>query len=271
MNLNYKIEELAIILDFLNQGIDFKVDDFAFQLGINKKIIKTNLKKYIFSLYTCKTINYDYFTKAYKAKSNFLFDTSFSSDELAIISILKNRLNNNSENSSLVFDKKQIEIMSFIENKNFIKSLYMNKDIQIYPLSILDFENNSYLVAFEPLDNKIKVYKLNSLKNIKKSNFEFTDYSKIDDFYEAIKISHRIDIKKLEIRFFVDKKVSKQFLNYPLNDTQNVVKKYPDESMELKVIVSNLIEITSSFQKYIPFIELIELTELKNKNSFLKY
>ncbi len=56
-----------------------------------QKIIQTDFKEYLLPLFNDGKIFYDYSSKTYKAKNNFLTKTLFSADELAVIAILKNK------------------------------------------------------------------------------------------------------------------------------------------------------------------------------------
>ncbi len=62
---------------------------------------------------------------------------------------------------------------------------------------------------------------------------------------------------------YVDKEVSRYFLRKPLNKTQRVLKQYDDKSIDLEIIVTNLMEIIPTIQRYIPHVKVIEPLELK--------
>ena len=53
------------------------------------------------------------------------------------------------------------------------------------------------------------------------------------------------------------------FLRKPLNPTQRVIKKYDDGSLELEIIITDLMEIIPTIQRYIPYIGVIAPDELK--------
>ena len=64
---------------------------------------------------------------------------------------------------------------------------------------------------------------------------------------------------------FANKEVSRYFLRKPLNQTQRVLKQYDDKSIDFEIVVTNLMEIIPTIQRYIPFIGVIEPQELKDK------
>ena len=90
MNFNIRINRLSPILELLNKGYELSTPNLVERLGVSKKIIQGDFKDYILPLFVDDKIYYDYSSKTYKAKNNFLTKTLFSSDELAIIAILKN-------------------------------------------------------------------------------------------------------------------------------------------------------------------------------------
>jgi predicted DNA-binding transcriptional regulator YafY len=59
--------------------------------------------------------------------------------------------------------------------------------------------------------------------------------------------------------------VSRYFLRKPLNPSQRVIKKYDDGSLELEIIITDLMEIIPTIQRYIPFVRIITPDELKNE------
>ena len=67
--------------------------------------------------------------------------------------------------------------------------------------------------------------------------------------------------------------VSRYFLRKPLNPTQRVIKKYDDGSLELEIIITDLMEIIPTIQRYIPHIGVITPDELKHevKNNIETY
>ena len=216
MYFSIRINRLSAILELLNKGYDLSTPNLVERLGVSKKIIQSDFKDYILPLFVDDKIYYDYSSKTYKAKNNFLTKTLFSSDELAIIAILKNKskdkysdedlslkvdslflkfeeeLTNKLYQTSSVekidnFKNEIIQIKNAIESKSIIKCLYNKKDREIYPLKILNLEGFWYLIIYEPSDNKIKTFHLNTIKNIEVflCNFRF-DEEKINSFDNAI-------------------------------------------------------------------------------------
>lgn len=292
MNLNNRVERIKAILDLLNQGYNLSTPSLVERFNISKKIIQTDFKDFILPLLPNETIYYDYSSKTYKAKNNFLSKTLFNSKELAIIAVLKNKstdkysdhdlkanvdklffkfekeLSNQLYSKSSVekidkFQNELIQLENAIENKNIVKCFYNNKHREIYPLKILNLEGFWYLIVFEEIDNKIKTFHLNTIKNVEVLLNEYSfDITKVDSFNNAINAYHKLD-SNIVITLYADKEVSRYFLRKPLNQTQRVLKQYDDKSIDLEIVVTNLMEIIPTIQRYIPHVKVIEPLELK--------
>lgn len=292
MNLNNRVERIKAILDLLNQGYNLSTPSLVERFNISKKIIQTDFKDFILPLLPNETIYYDYSSKTYRAKNNFLSKTLFNSKELAIIAVLKNKstdkysdhdlkanvdelffkfekeLSNQLYSKSSVekidkFQNELIQLENAIENKNIVKCFYNNKHREIYPLKILNLEGFWYLIVFEAIDNKIKTFHLNTIKNVEVLLNEYSfDITKVDSFNNAINAYHKLD-SNIVITLYADKEVSRYFLRKPLNKTQRVLKQYDDKSIDLEIIVTNLMEIIPTIQRYIPHVKVIEPLELK--------
>ena len=295
MNFNIRINRLSQILELLNKGYELSTPNLVERFGVTKKIIQTDFKEYILPLFVDDKIYYDYSSKTYKAKNNFLTKTLFSSDELSIIAILKNKskdkysdddlspkvdslflkfedeLTNKLYQTSSIekidnFKNEIIQIKNAVETKSIIKCFYNDKNREIYPLKILNLEGFWYLIIFEPIDNKIKTFHLNTIKNIEVLNTHFSfDEEKINSFDNAISAYYKPNNAPILVQLFMDKEVSRYFMRKPLNKSQRVLKIYDDESVDLELTITDYMEIIPTIQRYIPHIGVIEPDELKMK------
>ena len=91
MNFNNRINRLSSTLTLLSKGQELSTPSLVERFNVTKKIIQTDFKEYLLPLFSDGKIFYDYSSKTYKAKNNFLAKTLFSADELAVIAILKNK------------------------------------------------------------------------------------------------------------------------------------------------------------------------------------
>ena len=241
MNFNIRINRLSQILELLNKGYELSTPNLVERFGVTKKIIQTDFKDYILPLFVDDKIYYDYSSKTYKAKNNFLTKTLFSADELSIIAILKNKskdkysdddlsqkvdslflkfedeLTNKLYQTSSIekidnFKNEIIQIKNAVETKSIIKCFYNDKNREIYPLKILNLEGFWYLIIFEPIDNKIKTFHLNTIKNIEVLNTHFSfDEEKINSFDNAISAYYKPNNAPILVQLFMDKEVSRYF------------------------------------------------------------
>ncbi len=295
MNFEVRINRLSQILELLSKGYELSTPSLVERFGVTKKIIQTDFKEYILPLFVDEKIYYDYSSKTYKAKNNFLTKTLFSSDELSIIAILKNKskdkysdedlslkvdtlflkfedeLTNKLYQTSSIekidnFKNEIIQIKNAVESKSIIRCFYNDKNREIYPLKILNLEGFWYLIIFEPIDNKIKTFHLNTIKNIEVLNTHFSfDEEKINSFDNAISAYYKPNNAPILVQLFLDKEVSRYFLRKPLNKTQRVLKIYDDESCDIELTITEYMEIIPTIQRYIPHIGVIEPDELKDR------
>ena len=305
MNFENRINRLSVILELLNKGYELSTPNLVERFGVTKKIIQSDFKDYILPLFVDDKIYYDYSSKTYKAKNNFLTKTLFSADELSIIAILKNKSKDKYSDDDLSqkvdslflkfedeltnklyqttsiekidnFKNEIIQIKNAVESKSIIKCFYNDKNREIYPLKILNLEGFWYLIIFEPIDNKIKTIHLNTIKNIEVLNTHFSfDKEKINSFDNAISAYYKPNNQPILIQLFIDSKVSRYFQRKPLNKSQRVLKIYDDESYDIELTITDYMEIIPTIQRYIPFIGVIEPDELKtrvkeNISSYLK-
>ena len=305
MNFNIRINRLSQILELLNKGYELSTPNLVERFGVTKKIIQTDFKDYILPLFVDDKIYYDYSSKTYKAKNNFLTKTLFSADELSIIAILKNKSKDKYSDDDLSskvdslflkfedeltnklyqttsiekidnFKNEIIQIKNAVESKSIIKCFYNDKNREIYPLKILNLEGFWYLIVYEPIDNKIKTFHLNTIKNIEVLNTHFLfDEEKINSFDNAISAYYKPNNAPILVQLFMDKEVSRYFMRKPLNKSQRVLKIYDDESCDIELTITEYMEIIPTIQRYIPFIGVIEPDELKDRvkeniSSYLK-
>lgn len=295
MNLTNRIKRLSSILTLLSKGYSLSTPDVAERFGVSKKIIQTDFKDYIIPLFLDEKIKYDYSEKVYKASNNFLTKTLFNADELAVISILKfkskdkhtdedlfektdalfhkfeDELSNNIYQQSSVekfdeFKEEIIQIRNAIETKNIIKCFYNNKHREIYPLKILNLEGYWYLIIYEPTDDKIKTFHLNTIKEIEvlHSNFQF-DKKKVKGFDKAITAYYKPENELINVQLYVHNNVARYFIRKPLSSAQRVLKKHVDGSLDIEVTITDLMEIIPTIQRYMPYVSVIEPNELKKE------
>lgn len=94
------------------------------------------------------------------------------------------------------------------------------------------------------------------------ANYKF-DKEIVKTFDNTITAYYKPENEPISVELFIDATVSRYFLKKPLNPTQRVIKKYEDGSLELEIIITDLMEIIPTIQRYIPYIGVIAPDELK--------
>lgn len=293
MNLTNRIKRLSSIITLLSKGYQLSTPNVSKRFGVSNKIVQTDFKDYLIPLFLDKKICYDYSEKAYKATTNFLTKTLFNADELAVIAILKfkskdkhtdedlfektdalfhkfeDELSNNIYQQSSVekfdeFKEEIIQIRNAIETKNIIRCFYKEKYREIYPLKILNLEGYWYLIIYEPIDEKIKTFHLNTIKKIEvlPSNYIF-DKKKVKGFNKAITAYYKPENQTIDVQLYVHSKIARYFLRKPLSSAQRILKKNKDGSLDIEITISDYMEIIPTIQRYMPYISVIEPNELK--------
>ncbi len=295
MDYTNRINRLTHTLQLLSKGNGVSTPALVefFGEGVTKKMVQTDFKEYLLPLFIDEKIYYDYADRVYRARNNFLVKTLFDAEELAIISIIKNKSKDKysddglSQKVDVMFDKFEdelsnrlyqkssvekidnfrdeiIQIKNAIETKHIITCTYTNKDRIVYPLKILNLEGYWYLIVYEPKDDLVKTFHLNSVKNIEHTDDIYTfNQDIVDSFDNAITAYFKPNNETVRVELFIDKEVSRFFERKPLNKTQRPLRVLPDKSLELEVYVTDLMEIIPTIQRFIPYVVVIEPEELK--------
>lgn len=269
MDYTNRIKRLTHTLQLLSKGNGVSTPALVefFGEGVTKKMVQTDFKEYLLPL--------------------------FDAEELAIISIIKNKSKDKysddglSQKVDVMFDKFEdelsnrlyqkssvekidnfrdeiIQIKNAIETKHIITCSYKNKNRTVYPLKILNLEGYWYLIVYEPKDDLVKTFHLNSVKNIEHTD-EVYNFSQdiIDSFDNAITAYFKPNNEPIRVELYIDKEVSRFFERKPLNKSQHIIRKLPDKSLELEVYVTDLMEIIPTIQRFIPYVAVVEPEELK--------
>ncbi|MEA2018260.1 MAG: WYL domain-containing protein [Campylobacterota bacterium] len=134
MNYLNRADRLMMILELLSNGHKLSTPKLAKQFNVSNKIIQTDFKEYILPLFDIDTIYYDYSSKSYISKNNFMLNTSLTLNDLSLIAILKNK-------SKDKYSDKNLHIKVDNLFKNYEKLLKKN-NIKTYISSGNKPENN---------------------------------------------------------------------------------------------------------------------------------
>lgn len=296
-----RTKRLTYIITLLAKGLHVNTLNISKELGVSQKTIQTDFNKYLLP-YFKNSIYYDYSNKYYKTKQQLLSSTLFNQQELAIICILKAKSQDKYcdndfslyvdafinkfekllsheiyEVSSIEeineFKKEVILINHAINNNQEIECTYRDKKRLLHPLKILNFDDYWYLINYDTHYKDIRKYHLNSIKNIKilDSCFE-PDTHSIKKFDNAINAWFKPEIEPYIVLLNIQKRVAPYFIRKPISNTQRIIKKYEDGSIDIEISITDDMEIIPTIQRYLPFIQIIspKFLEDKIKNKIMK-
>jgi len=306
MKFENRLHRLSEILRLLSCGDSLSTPQLVDRFNVSKKIIQTDFKEYLLPLFDDGVIYYDYSSKCYVAKYHFLSNTNLALEELATMAIIKNKSKDKYSDDGLAvkvdllyknyddalshsiytltdieridkFKSEIIQIKHAIQHRRVIECIYRNKVRQLHPLEILNLDGYWYLVCFDTHYKDIRKYHLNSITKIveKQENFTF-EPKMIASFQTAINAYFKPELEPITVVLFLDNEVSKYFQRKPISTTQRVMKIYEDESCDIELTVTDLMEIIPTIQKFMPHIGVVEPTDLKdalsdNVRAYLKY
>lgn len=295
-----RIKRLIHIITLLSKGLYVNTPTISKELGVTDKIIQTDFNNFLLPHF--EDIYYDYSYKCYKVRKSLLTTTLFSAHELAIICILKAKSKDKYSDKDFslhvegLFDKFEgllsheiysvsslekiddfkdeiVLIRYAIKYKQEIECNYRNKKRTLQPLKILNFDDYWYLINYDTHYKDIRKYHLNSIKNIKilDSCFE-PDTHSIKKFDNAINAWFKPEIEPYIVLLNIQKRVAPYFIRKPISNTQRIIKKYEDGSIDIEISITDDMEIIPTIQRYLPFIQIIspKFLEDKIKNKIMK-
>jgi len=176
---------------------------------------------------------------------------------------LHNTIYNNIDSediSTIKLDLAKVE--NAIYNKNKISLIYNDKQRTIDPLKLANFDGYWYLIV---KDTTIKALYFKDISNIKilDEKYIFTDTNTEQILKNAINTYFRVDVVPYEINIFVSKDIAKIFKRKPISKTQQIIKQYDDGSYDLRVFITNDMELIPKIQQFIPYLTIID----QDKNS----
>jgi predicted DNA-binding transcriptional regulator YafY len=291
MQRTVRLEKMLVML---SRGEPLVTPRLATLFETTNKVIQNDIKHHLLALFDKKIIYYDYSTKSYCAKNNFLLKTPFSAQDLAIIAILKNRSRDkySDENFDLLtnnffsdvehhyhnalyelsdietFDSFKAEIVAIknaIERNVEVRCLYRNKKRHLKPLAIRNWDGFWYLIHYDYESDSFRNYHLNSIREVVVSDVHFTlDEDLIEKFGSAINAYFDPLASFISVRLLLGASVSKYFLRKPISSSQRVIKEYENDEVEIELRISNEMEIIPLIQRYLPHIIIVEPESLAN-------
>lgn len=293
------LTRLTIILSRLNDGEALSVKELAHEFNVSERTIQRDFNERLtsFPIYQDK--------KKWKMQDGFRLEKTTTVEDTVVLDIMQkllegagssfsskaNRLLSKIKNDSYnpiyakldmedIGDKlKEVqELEVAITNKKQIKCRYdfegYNKELDLKPLKIANYEGFWYLIALDCRNDKLKKYYLKNFKQIKVMDSTFISTPKLDQLLDnSISIWFQKDVEPYSVVLQISSEVSKYFMRKPISKSQVTESLDEDGSMVVSVEITNDMEIIPLVKYWMPNIEVLEPTRIKEKikKDFEKY
>jgi len=293
------LTRLTIILSRLNDGEALSVKELAHEFNVSERTIQRDFNERLtsFPIYQDK--------KKWKMQDGFRLEKTTTVEDTVVLDIMQkllegagssfsskaNRLLSKIKNDSYnpiyakldmedIGDKlKEVqELEVAITNKKQIKCRYdfegYNKELDLKPLKIANYEGFWYLIALDCRNDKLKKYYLKNIKQIKVMDSTFISTPKLDQLLDnSISIWFQKDVEPYKVVLQISSEVSKYFMRKPISKSQVTESLDEDGSMVVSVEITNDMEIIPLVKYWMPNIEVLEPTRIKEKikKDFEKY
>ncbi len=295
------LTRLTIILSRLYDGEALSVKELAKEFNVSDRTIQRDFNERLisFPVYQDK--------KKWKMQEGFRLEKSTSVEDTVVLDIMQklmegagnrffnkaNKLLSKIKNESLnpiyakldmedIGDKltevQELEIA--IRDKKQIKCQYdfegYNKELNLKPLKIANYEGFWYLIALDSRNNILKKYYLKNIKQIQVINETFQSTAELDRLLDnSISVWFDKEVEPYKVVLQVSSDVAKYFMRKPISKSQITESLYTDGSMEMSVEITNDMEIIPFIKYWMPHIKVLEPTRIdemvrKDINKYLK-
>ncbi len=140
------------------------------------------------------------------------------------------------------------------------------KDITLKPVRIANFEGYWYLLALDARNDIFKKYYLKHLTNVKLLDETFTiDGDLQKRIHSAINVWFDPDAETIEVVLFADRIAAKYLKRRPLSPTMHISGEDSDGSCEVRLTITNDMEIIPFIKQWMPHILIIEPKWIKKR------
>lgn len=281
---------LTSILSRLNDGELLSVTELAEEFNVCTKTIQRDFNKHLVNSFPiCKD------KKKWKMQDGFRLEKSSTVEEAVVLDIMEkliegagrkfstkaNKLLSKIKNKSLnpiyakldmedIGDKlKEVQELEIaISNKKHIKCNYdfenYNKELDLKPLKIANYEGFWYLIALDARNDILKKYYLKNIKQITISDETFETTNKLDRLLDnSISIWFKDGIEPYRVTLQVSSEVAKYFVRKPISKSQITESAYEDGSMDISLEITDDQEIIPFVKYWIPHIKVLEPVRIK--------
>jgi len=283
---------LMRILSRLNDGEELSTKGLAEDFGVSIRTIQKDFSERLDNNHNPFPIEYDTKKRIWKLKENHKITDGLTINEhIALYSMLefsksiggkffdisKGLISRIKEDRfSSIYTKLDMEDISdildliylfdeLIRDRLKVVFDYKEKRRTLEPIKIVSFEGFWYLLAKDCKDEIVKKYYLKDIKNIEKSKDRFVLDEKLKNLIEnSVNAWFRQDVKPFNVKLKLSKEVAKYFIRRPISKTQKIIESFEDKSITISLKITNELEITPTVKKYIPFIEILEPSWLRD-------
>jgi len=167
------------------------------------------------------------------------------------------------------------QIEQSIDNNMIINFVYEQRIREVYPVKIVNLNGIWYLMAFDPIQNKLRRFHISRLENVVFTQDSFSlDLDNLQIRLDsAINANFDIDTKPYEIELFVSSKIANIIKMRPISKTQRIVKSYNNGSYDISILITNDNELIPTIKKFMPHIKVINNERIDNqiKTDFMEY
>jgi len=279
------LTRLTIILSRLNDGEALSVKALAEEFNVSERTIQRDFNERLISSFPVYQDK-----KKWRMQDGFRLEKSTSVEDTVVLDIMEklvegagnkfsskaNKLLSKIKNDSYnpiyakldmedIGDKlKEVqELEMAITNNKQIKCRYdfegYNKELDLKPLKIANYEGFWYLIALDSRNDMLKKYYLKNIKQINVLDETFERTEKLDGILDnSITVWFNIDEDPYPVTLQISGKVAKYFKRKPISKTQRVESLHEDGSMMVSVEITTDMEIIPFVKYWIPYIKVLE-------------
>jgi len=279
------LTRLTIILSRLNDGEALSVKELAEEFNVSERTIQRDFNERLISSFPVYQDK-----KKWKMQDGFRLEKSTSVEDAVVLDIMQkliegagnkfsskaNKLLSKIKNDSFnpiyakldmedIGDKlKEVqELVIAITNKKQIKCQYdfegYNKELDLKPLKIANYEGFWYLIALDSRNDILKKYYLKNIHQIKVQDLIFESDTKLDLLLDnSISIWFEQNMEPYRVTLEISNVVAKYFKRKPISKSQIIESMYEDGSMVVSVEITDDMEIIPFVKYWIPYIRVFE-------------
>ena len=282
---NHFETNITLILSRLNDGEALSVKELAEEFNVSERTIQRDFNERLISSFPVYQDK-----KKWKMQDGFRLEKSTSVEDAVVLDIMQkliegagnkfsskaNKLLSKIKNDSFnpiyakldmedIGDKlKEVQELEIaITNKKQIKCQYdfegYNKELDLKPLKIANYEGFWYLIALDSRNDILKKYYLKNIHQIKVQDLIFESDTKLDLLLDnSISIWFEQNMEPYRVTLEISNVVAKYFKRKPISKSQIIESMHEDGSMMVSVEITDDMEIIPFVKYWIPYIRVFE-------------